>query len=119
MKVKTGVKIQGLKQTMVKPLCFLDTIYKMIGVELVVTDAIRKGDGSLHNSGHAVDVRTRDLTHIQKACVLSLLIMHLGNDYDVIAYDTHFHIEYQRQLDDNKAANFIAAFGREKFDSVD
>jgi len=113
--------MHGLKKSMEKPIDFLDKIFLMLGVDFVVTDAMRPLNGnekSLHPKGHAIDVRTRDLSHLQKASLFVLLNKYLGNDYDVIEYETHFHIEYQRHIDDNKPANFIGVFGQDKFETV-
>jgi len=121
IKIKRDVKMHGLKTSMIKPISFLDKIFLMIGVDFVITDAIRPLKGnekSLHPHGHAIDVRTRDLSHLQKAALLVLLTKYLGNDYDVLEYETHIHIEYQRQIDDNKPANFIGVFGQDNFETV-
>jgi hypothetical protein len=121
IKIKRGVKMHGLKTSMIKPISFLDKVFLMLGVDFVITSAIRPLKGnekSLHPYGHAIDVRTRDLTHLQKAALLVLLIQYLGNDYDIIEYGTHFHIEYQRHLDDNRTAEYIKHFGQDKFDEV-
>ena len=121
IKIKKGVKMHGLKTSMIKPVSFLDKIFMMVGVDFVITSAIRPLKGnekSLHPHGHAIDVRTRDLNHLQKSALLVLLIQYLGNDYDVIEYDTHFHIEYQRHLDDNRTAEYIKHFGQDKFEEV-
>jgi len=122
IKIKHGVQMHGLKRSMEKPLDFLDKTFLMLGVDFVVTDAMRPLNGnekSLHPKGHAIDFRTRDLSHLQKAALLVLLTKYLGNDYDVIEYDTHMHIEYQRQIDDNKPANFIGVFGQDNFGTVE
>lgn len=121
IKIQKGVKMHGLKTSMIKPISFLDKIFMMLGVDFVITSAIRPLKGnekSLHPHGHAIDFRTRDLKHLQKASLLVLLIQYLRNDYDVIEYDTHIHIEYQRHLDDNRTAEYIKHFGQDKFEEV-
>jgi hypothetical protein len=113
--------MHGLKTSMIKPISFLDKFFLMLGVDFVITSAIRPLKGnekSLHPHGHAIDVRTRDLTHLQIGALLVLLTKYLGNDYDVLEYETHIHIEYQRQIDDNKPANFIGVFGQDNFETV-
>ena len=90
IKIKKGVKMHGLKASMTKPISYLDKFFPMLGVDFVITSAIRPIKGnekSLHPHGHAIDVRTSDLNHLQKAALLVLLIQYLGNDYDVIEYD--------------------------------
>jgi len=119
IKIKKGVKMHGLKQPMMKPLRLLDCIFQIIGIDLVITDAIAKREGrSLHPDGFAFDFRTRHLTPSQASVIFVILTQQLGNDYDVIKYDTHIHIEYQRHIDDNKQISFISAFGMDKFTEV-
>jgi hypothetical protein len=49
---------------------------------------------SLHYSGNAVDLRTRDLTQAQINNIVENLQEQLGDDYDVIFEGDHIHIEY-------------------------
>lgn len=120
IKVKKGVKTKGLKRPMVKVLDFANDLYSLCGVDLVITDAVAKrGKDSLHPLGFAIDIRTRNLNHNQTSIIFTLLIKHLGNDYDVIRYETHIHIEYQRHIDDNKQADFEKTFLVNQFSEVD
>jgi len=50
--------------------------------------------GSLHYSGNAIDLRTRDLTISEKSRVAQLLKEILGDNYDVVVEKTHIHVEY-------------------------
>ena len=121
IKKKHGVKMKGLKAPMIKPLSLANDLYVLCGRDLVISEGIAKRDGkkSLHPVGLAVDIRTRDLTHHQKSIVFSILLKQLGNDFDVIMYDTHIHIEYQRALDDAKHADFIRTFLVDDFEEVE
>ena len=120
IKKKRGVKMKGLKAPMIKPLSLANDLYVLCGLDLVVTDAVAKRENkSLHPVGLAVDIRTRDLTHHQKSIVFSILLKQLNNDFDVIMYDTHIHIEYQRALDDAKHADFLRSFLVDDFDEVE
>lgn len=49
---------------------------------------------SLHPSGNAIDLRTRDMTQQQIRDALSQLRTSLGADYDVLNEGDHIHIEY-------------------------
>ncbi|MFZ1991549.1 MAG: RHS repeat-associated core domain-containing protein, partial [Alphaproteobacteria bacterium] len=51
-------------------------------------------EGSLHYSGDAVDLRTRDLTPRQTAQTTRALRNDLGPNYDVINEGNHIHVEY-------------------------
>ena len=58
------------------------------------------GANSLHYSGEAIDLRSRDLTPAQVNNVIMALRNILGNDYDVVDEHTdnmespHIHVEY-------------------------
>ena len=102
IKLKKGVNTEGLKQPMLRPINTAHFLMQMTGNDLVITDAIRPpSPNSLHPDGYAVDIRTRDLTKNQKNNMVLALNYLLGKDYDVVQYDTHIHIEYQRYLDDS------------------
>lgn len=119
LKKKRGVKTQGLKQPMVKVLQLYNDLCALAGHDGVITDAVAsRSNKSLHPVGLAVDLRTSHLGYQQKSIMFSLLVRLLGNDYDCINYDTHIHVEYQRQLDDNKVANMNAVFLVKDFDEV-
>jgi len=49
---------------------------------------------SLHYSGNACDLRTRDLTEDQVQELTEQLRQSLGDNYDVLFEGNHFHIEY-------------------------
>jgi RHS repeat-associated protein len=49
---------------------------------------------SLHYSGNAIDLRTRNLTSDERKKVVASLKEELGSDYDVIDEEDHIHVEY-------------------------
>ncbi len=51
-------------------------------------------DDSLHYTGEAIDLRTRDLTEAQKQKILRELRDRLGPEWDVVEHDTHIHLEH-------------------------
>lgn len=121
IKKKRGVKVKGLKAPMIWALKVAHKLMAMAHQDIVITSAVRpavKGQKSLHPDGLAVDIRTRDLSDIQRAALFSALTEILGNDYDVIQYDTHVHIEYQRAIDDNKVIDLQKTFGVDDFQEV-
>jgi hypothetical protein len=119
IKKKRGVVVKGLKVPMIKPMQLAHDLYQLAGVNLVLSVGIAKRKNkSLHPLGYAIDIRTRDLTNSQKSIIFAILVRQLGNDYDVIMYDTHIHIEYQRVLDDAKNADFMASFLMDDFEEV-
>jgi len=103
IKIKEGVSLSGIRSVMLEPILFLNSLYDLAGVDLVITDAVAaRGPGSLHPEGYAFDFRIRDLNEKQIDVVFSLLIQRFDQDYDIVRYPTHGHIEYQRYLDDRK-----------------
>ena len=59
---------------------------------------------SLHYSGNAIDLRTRDLTSQQKQQATDMLKKTLDQDYDVLNEDNHIHIEYDSPSNRNRCS---------------
>jgi len=59
-----------------------------------IEDSVDRISGSLHYSGNAIDLRTRDLSNNQRQCTTERLRDALGSDYDVINEGDHIHVEY-------------------------
>jgi len=100
MKAKRGVTLAGLKLPMRLVLIEADWVWKLYGVELVITSTL---DGvhtpaSLHPFGYAVDLRTRYFDKDLHKGIASQLQSILGKDYDVILHKTHIHVEYDRVI---------------------
>ena len=111
--LKKGVTIDGLKQPMDKVIRLWATICDIVQVKPVVTDGVRPykdKERSLHPHGLALDLRTRDMIGKGKDIypILDLLKYNLGREYDVILYDSHIHVEYQKFLDDQNEGSIFA-----------
>tara|TARA_Y100000114_G_scaffold50443_2_gene46041 strand:- start:2717 stop:3037 length:321 start_codon:yes stop_codon:yes gene_type:complete len=80
-------------------------VYDKYTTDLVITSgserSAKHSPTSLHYSGMAVDIRTRNLPEGTKEEVYSLIKEALNVDYDVILHSTHIHIEYQPKRQDN------------------
>ena len=96
MKIKDGVKIQGLHIGMQPVLKNAGSIWEALGEELVITCGMNgmHSAGSLHYYGRAVDLRTWYFSDKDKLEAQRLLQLALGEDYDVVLEDTHMHCEY-------------------------
>lgn len=96
MKLKKNVKVQGITNEILLAIVVAQSIYRAHGEELVITSLLdgRHSRNSLHYSGAAVDLRTRDLA-VPGAMVGADLKDALGADYDVVVEATHIHVEYQ------------------------
>jgi len=98
----TSISFIGLHISMRKVLKVGEAIYSKYGHDLVITagtEAFNGKDlihspGSLHPFGKALDFRNRFFSSSEKPKVVQELREKLGNDYDVVFHNSHFHIEY-------------------------
>ena len=97
MKLKTGVKVNGMKPEILLAIIVAKDIYKDHGKDLVVTEVTggKHGIGSLHYAGLAVDIRTNFFREDEVILVHKDLRDALGEEYDVVLEKTHIHIEFQ------------------------
>lgn len=98
LKLKPGVKVQGLSNEILLAAVIANTVYASHGYDCVVTSLL---DGthsrtSLHYCGNAIDLRTRIFPSQSVAiAVVDDLKSCLGDDYDVVLESDHIHVEYQ------------------------
>jgi hypothetical protein len=113
MKVKRGVKIDGLRIQMRYVLLEAEKLWKEFGQECVITsgtesiapyDNMREesnlihSPGSLHPFGYAVDLRSHYFSEVDKLRVVAKLQARLqmtSTQYQVILESTHIHVEWQ------------------------
>jgi len=98
MKLKEGVKIQGISTELLFALNVADQVYREYDLGgMVVTSLLdgRHSSTSLHYSGNAADLRTRNLGPDASESVRDDIKDRLGIDYDVILESDHIHVEYQ------------------------
>ncbi len=98
-KLKPGVRLTGIRPEILFALMTDERAYNRAGHELVVTSCVdgKHGRASLHYSGAAVDLRTRDVPADLVQAIVAEIREALGADFDVVLEDTHLHIEYQPQ----------------------
>lgn len=98
MEIKPGVKLKGIRPEILVALMVARDVYHVYGQELVVTcglDGHENRPQSLHNSGLAVDLRTRIFpTETQKRVVADELQKKLGDEFDVVLEVDHIHVEF-------------------------
>lgn len=103
MKVKKGADVKGLSEQVWFALGVCAAESRQLGVGLVVTSG-RDGahrPGSLHYTGNAVDIRTRDLSPAAQKDFheyLKGLLDRLG--FDVVLERDHLHIEWDPKKTD-------------------
>jgi uncharacterized protein YcbK (DUF882 family) len=96
MKLKEGVRLQGVQWQMFDAAVKVEDVYSRYGHELTITSG---SDGqhsakSLHYKGLALDIRTRNVPPSQLPKIERDIKQALGKDYDVVYEGDHFHIEY-------------------------
>ncbi len=96
-KLKPGVRLTGIRPETLLAVMVAERAYNQAGHELVVTSCVdgKHGRGSLHYSGAAVDLRTRDVPSDAMQEIVAEIREALGADFDVILETDHLHIEYQ------------------------
>lgn len=97
MKFKAGVDATGMHDMMSYAFHALEAIHSKFGYEATITSG-RDGkhkENSLHYSGCAGDVRTRDLPRLFGPEKFAQEIRkRLPSGFDVIIHKTHIHVEY-------------------------
>lgn len=99
IKIKKGVKINGLRPELSLALQIADGIYNNHKTEMVITSVVDgvHSSNSLHYSGCAADLRIRDLPSGNASLVTKDMSEKLGSDFDVVLERDHIHVEYQPQ----------------------
>ena len=96
MKLKDGVKLEGVQWQVFHAALIVETVLETFGTALVITSCV---DGkhlphSLHYKGLAFDARSRDLAPQFQTQAREEMKKRLGPDYDVVLESDHYHIEY-------------------------
>ena len=97
MKIKPGVRVNGMNTEILLAVIIANDIYTRHGKELVITEVTggEHGRGSKHYIGNAVDLRTNFFDRKEEIeRVAQELREALGEQYDVVVEKTHIHIEY-------------------------
>ena len=97
MQLKKDVRVRGIQPETVVGMMVADSVFKTHGHNMVVTSCTEGKHSwtSLHYSGAAFDIRTRDIPADDLAPIIATLKGGLGPDFDVILEDSHIHIEHQ------------------------
>ncbi len=99
--IKPGVRLSGLKPEMAPVIQSVASSAASLGLRPpTITSALDGVHGkggtvrTLHPSGHAVDIRTRDMTSGQAAALARRIDASLPSSYDVVLKSDHIHTEY-------------------------
>lgn len=97
MKLKEGVRLEGVSWRMWAAALVAEFVYKEFGFQEVTITSGNDGKhsvGSLHYKGLAIDIRTWHIA-TESLLVIAGEIRHkLGPDFDVVVEKDHIHIEY-------------------------
>ncbi len=95
MKIKPGVRLNGLRVEMMVALMIIEPILKRYQQELVITSALdsKHSNRSRHYVGHGLDVRTRDIVGDVNE-VVDKIKADLGSEYYVAFEKNHIHISF-------------------------
>ena len=97
IKLKAGARLRGLKPEMMFALMVIREVYEELGSEELVitagTDGVHR-DGSLHNTGEGLDIRTRDFNPADRIEAHRLIQHRLRDQYDCVLEATHLHVEH-------------------------
>ena len=97
IRLKRGVKVQGLQPEMLLALMVAQAAFLEKAIQLVITSALdgQHSARSKHKLGYAVDLRTRDMPPGDMALNLAGKIKSaLGNEYFVLLESDHIHIQF-------------------------
>ena len=89
------ININGLTVQLLAAIGRAMLIWQEQGMDSLVITSANDGEhkeGSLHYEGNAVDIRTRTLPDSVKAADRLRSVLH--QDYDVLLYPTHVHVEW-------------------------
>lgn len=96
---KEGVDPTGVQLEIWDALFRAAQVYSNNSYQLVITSLSdgKHMNNSLHYSGYAADLRTRDMKVQDVPIVVTALRKVLGPDYDVIQESDHIHLEYDKK----------------------
>lgn len=96
LSIKPGVRVRGVSNEILLAIMVAQSVFEYFKEDMTIT-SITDGDhkaGSLHNTGDAVDLRTREVDPRFISQLVAQLQTSLGNSYDVVLEDDHIHVEY-------------------------
>lgn len=103
MKLKPGVKLNGVRPELLIGIMIVNQVFEDHGCEFTITEICATGGhsySSLHYSGNACDIRSRDLSAPEQQTMAALARTALGNEFDLVTTEaTHWHLEFQPKKD--------------------
>jgi hypothetical protein len=95
LRVKDGVRFHSPAIAMSVAVSVMAAVAREFSIELVITGAVERHEfPSLHVTGAALDVRTRDMILSKQVRFAREIRIRLGDGYDVVLESDHLHVEY-------------------------
>ena len=106
---KFGVEWHDMHPAIEAATSSIEKVYAQFGVPCVCTSARdgKHSPKSLHYSGRAIDLRTRQLGNMQQLEVTARLRKVLGPDFDVVLESDHLHIEFDPKTEPLQTASLF------------
>lgn len=95
--IKPGVRLTGMRPEILLAAVVAERAYNEAGFDLTITACVdgKHSTGSLHYSGAAIDLRTRDVPAASVPKLAARLKECLAGEFDVVLEGDHIHIEFQ------------------------
>jgi hypothetical protein len=95
--IKPGVRITGIRPELLIAVIAAERVFDHAGHDLMLTACIdgKHMAGSLHYSGLAVDIRTKNVPVTGVPELIARIKACVGGDFDVILEADHIHVEFQ------------------------
>jgi hypothetical protein len=95
--LKPGVRITGIRPELLIAVMAAERVFDHAGHDLMLTACIdgKHMAGSLHYSGLAVDIRTKNVPATDVPELITRIKACVGGDFDVILEADHIHVEFQ------------------------
>ena len=97
MKINPNVNLEGVSPEIAVALTVVSWVYWQYCEQITVTSCKdgKHSRASLHYIGHAIDLRTKDMSKQMAEAISNDIRERLGLQFDVVKEKDHIHIEFQ------------------------
>jgi len=95
--LKSSARIRGVTPEALFAIRSAEGVFEDRKLGLMTLTSVTDGThsaGSKHYSGHAFDIRTRDIPQDQWQIVAGDIRERIGSEYDVVVEKDHIHVEF-------------------------
>ena len=96
MKLKEGVKVSGVQPEIILALMVIQPLFDAIDVDFVITSCRdgKHSKNSKHYLGYAVDIRSREMDHLEQVALAQAIRKALTPEYYLLIEADHFHLQF-------------------------